>query len=307
MKAVVVGAVESTRVALRTIAAASAWRVAAVITLPPTLAGRHSDFADLHDEAAAAKAELIEAANANAPEVVSRLAAIAPDVVFVIGWSQICGPEFRAAAKGRVLGFHPAPLPRLRGRAAIPWTVLLDEKISGSTLFWIDEGVDSGPILAQEFFHVAPDETATTLYARHMAALERILDAALKSIASGNDGGRKQDERYATYVSRRTQRDGLIDWSRSKEEVLRLVRAATRPYPGAWSTWKGRKFVVWGATPWAPGERHIATPGRVLTVENGAIAIACAGGAIMATEWTLDGEQDIRAHGALGGLERMEN
>lgn len=306
MKAVVVGAVESTRVALRMIASSSAWRVAAVITLPSRLAGRHSDYADLSDDAASANAELIEAANANAPEIVSRLAAIAPDVVFVIGWSQICGPEFRAAAKGRVVGFHPAPLPRLRGRAVIPWTILLDEKISGSTLFWIDEGVDSGPILAQEFFHVAPDETATTLYDRHMRALERILGAALTAIASGDDAGRPQDERFASYASRRTSKDGLIDWSRPKEQVLRLVRAATRPYPGAWSTWKGRKLVIWSATSWASGDRHAATPGRVLAVDNGAIAIGCADGAILATEWTLEGEADIRLHGALGGPERME-
>jgi len=306
MKAVVVGAVQSTRVALRTIAAASKWRVAAVITLPSTLAGRHSDYADLREDAAAANAELIEAANANAPEIVSRLAAIAPDAVFVIGWSQICGPEFRAAAKGRVVGFHPAPLPRLRGRAVIPWTILLDEKISGSTLFWIDEGVDSGPVLAQEFFHVAPDETATTLYDRHMAALERILGAVLNSIASGDLAGRPQDERYATYASRRTPKDGLIDWSRPKEQVLRLVRAATRPYPGAWSTWKGRKLVVWSATPWTCGDRHASTPGRVLAVDGGAIAVACADGAILATEWTLEGEADIRAQGALGSPERTE-
>ena len=74
-----------------------------------------------------------------------------------------------------MVGYHPAPLPRLRGRAVIPWTILLDEKITASSLFWIDEGVDSGPLLAQRFFHIAPDETAATLYARHMTALDAML------------------------------------------------------------------------------------------------------------------------------------
>src|SRR3546814_7956697 len=59
------------------------------------------------------------------------------DYVFVIGWSQICGREFQAAAHGQVIGYHPAPLPRLRGRGVIPWTILADEPITAGTLFWI--------------------------------------------------------------------------------------------------------------------------------------------------------------------------
>src|SRR3546814_18147932 len=81
-----------------------------------------------------------------------------------MGGSQICKPAFRQAAGGQGIGYHPAPLPRLRGRAVIPWTILLDEKITASTLFWIDDGVDSGPILAQRSFHIAPDEKAAILY-----------------------------------------------------------------------------------------------------------------------------------------------
>src|SRR3546814_2322762 len=99
-------------------------------------------------------------ADRNAADVLEAVSALAPDYVFVIGWSQICKPAFRQAAGGQVIGYHPAPLPRLRGRAVIPWTILLDEKITASTLFWIDDGVDSGPILAQRYFHIAPDETA---------------------------------------------------------------------------------------------------------------------------------------------------
>src|SRR3546814_501635 len=122
----------------------------------------------------------------NAPDVLEAVSALAPDYVFVIGWSQICKPAFRQAAGGQVIGYHPAPLPRLRGRAVIPWTILLDEKITASTLFWIDDGVDSGPILAQRYFHIAPDETAAILYRQHMEALDRMLRESLPMIAQGS-------------------------------------------------------------------------------------------------------------------------
>src|SRR3546814_17829006 len=77
-----------------------------------------------------------------------------------MGWSQICGPAFRALFPDRAIGYHPAALPRLRGRAAIPWTILQQEPITAGTLFWIDAGTDTGDIADQQFFHVAPDETA---------------------------------------------------------------------------------------------------------------------------------------------------
>src|SRR3546814_4028654 len=100
----------------------------------------------------------------------------------------------------------PAPLPRLRGRGVIPWTILADEPITAGTLFWIDDGVDSGPILEQAFFHVAPDETAASLYARHMRALGEMMTRALAALATGSPPRLEQDERYASWAAKRTDR-----------------------------------------------------------------------------------------------------
>src|SRR5262249_4096319 len=148
-------------------------------------------------------------------------------VVFVIGWSQICKPAFLEAAGGQVVGYHPAPLPQMRGRAALPWTILLGQRITASTLFWLDEGVDSGPILAQKFLHVAPDETATTLYARHLEAIEQIVREALPAIAGGAPPRLVQDERFASWTTKRTPEDGRIDWQLPAADVWRLIRAVT--------------------------------------------------------------------------------
>ena len=113
MRAVIVGAVESSRIAIEAIARASGWSLALVITLPPALAVRHDDYVDLASAAANAGAPVHYVNNVNSDDALEAIRALNADAVFVIGWSQICGEGFRAACENRVIGFHPAPLPRL--------------------------------------------------------------------------------------------------------------------------------------------------------------------------------------------------
>lgn len=298
MRAVIVGAVESTRVTLNALTAAG-WDIAGLVTLPPELAHRHSDFCDLTAEARDRGAQVIHAGNGNAPEIIVAAAALKPDYCFVIGWSQICGPAFREAMGHRVIGYHPAPLPRLRGRAVIPWTILLDEKITASTLFWIDDGVDSGPILAQRFFHVASDETAATLYARHMEALGAMLADNLPLLATGKAPRLVQEERFASWAAKRTPADGIIDWSRPSADILRLIRAVGRPYPGAFTTIDGERLVIWQAEHWPQGFRHAALPGQIVETSVTGFSVACGdGNALRITEH--EGTAPMRLHAMLG-------
>lgn len=299
-KAVIVGAVESTYIALDLIAQSSDWELAALVTLPLANASRHSDFVDLRDMAAKAGGRVIEAANSNDPDIVQQISDINPDIMFVIGWSQICGPAFMAAAGGNVVGYHPAPLPQMRGRAAIPWTILLNQSITASTLFWIDEGVDSGPILAQKFIHIAPDETATTLYARHLNALGEIFTESLGAIAAGTARRDEQDHQYASWTTKRTPKDGLVNWNDPVEDVWRLIRATTRPYPGAYTVWDDEKLVLWSAAPWPEGKRYNAMPGQVLAIDGSGIAVQCGDGALWIDDWSLGGDKKLRLHVKLG-------
>lgn len=302
MRALLIGAVEGTLVAAEAIAATPGWELVAIGTLPPELAARHSDFVDLAPVAARAGAALIPVPACNAPEFIEQVRNIAPDIVFVIGWSQICGPEFRAAAGGRVVGYHPAPLPRLRGRAVIPWTILLDEKITASSLFWIDEGVDSGPLLAQRFFHIAPDETAATLYARHMTALDAMLRELLPRLLQGDVAGTRQDERMATWASRRRPSDGLIDWRQPAAVVERLVRAVGRPYPGAFTMSGDERITIWAARACACADRQHASPGQVVLRDEQGFAVCCGDGrAIHVMEFESGLSRRPALHSILGG------
>src|SRR5262245_43904158 len=145
VKCAFVGAVEGSAVALKALHDAGIVP-ALTITLPPEASHRHSDFADLTTPARQAGGAIHHTANINADATLEAVAAVQPDLVLVIGWSQICKRPFRDIARIGTVGFHPSALPKMRGRAVIPWTILIGERETGSTLFWIDEGTDSGPI-----------------------------------------------------------------------------------------------------------------------------------------------------------------
>lgn len=299
MTAVIIGAVESTQVAIAAFAR-SDWKLALVVTLPPEAHSRHSDYVDLGPAAAQAGAALHHTRQVNNAETIAAIRAAKADFIFVIGWSQICGPEFCAIAPGRTIGYHPAAIPRLRGRAVIPWTILLDEKITAGSLFWIDDGVDSGAILAQQFFHVAPDECAESLYAKHMQALGSMMDEALVAIAGGSPPRKVQDERCATYATKRTKEDGLIDWTQPAVEIDRLVRAVGKPYPGAFTHVQDGPITIWRSS--LPGDevQSAGQPGQVVATDGASFTVSTGKGLLRIDEWEgPDGYTPIK-HEILG-------
>ena len=151
MKVAFVGAVEGSALALKALIAAD-MAPGLVVTLTPEAASRHSDFYDLSPLASQGGSDLACITNINAPETIDTLRQFGADLVLVIGWSQICKDEFRSVARIGNIGFHPAALPRLRGRAVIPWTILLGERTTAASLFWIDEGTELGTDPAPESY-----------------------------------------------------------------------------------------------------------------------------------------------------------
>lgn len=299
LRGVVVGAVESTRVAIEAFARSN-WNLALVVTLPREASGRHSDYVDLAPAASQVGASVHHTHQVNNAQTIGAIRAVRPDFIFVIGWSQICGTDFCEIAPGRTIGYHPAAIPRLRGRAVIPWTILLDEKITAGSLFWIDDGVDSGPLLAQHFFHVAPDECASSLYIKHMDVLSCMMDEALASIAAGSPPRREQDVSCATYATRRTKEDGLIDWRAPAVLIERLVRAVGRPYPGAFAETTDQRITVWRSSLCSKALACHAQPGQIVGLEDFSIIVQTGDGLLRIDEWEADGDYKPVLHAMLG-------
>ncbi|MFB0612643.1 methionyl-tRNA formyltransferase [Aurantiacibacter poecillastricola] len=300
MRAVVVGAVESTAVLADALARADGWSVPLIVTLPKDLEARHSDFVDMQPYAQRLGAQLHFARNSNDADTLAAIDKAEPDYIFVVGWSQICKPEFLALRPGKVIGYHPAPLPRLRGRAVIPWTILLEEKITASSLFWVDEGTDSGDLLSQRYFHIASDETAQELYDKHMHSLKLMLDDLLPRMARGEEPRIVQDHRYATWAARRTPADGAIDWQASAAEIDRLVRAVGRPYPGAFTFRGEARITVWSTALETGAEQYHGMPGQIVRNEEGELIVQTGDGLVRLVEWEMDGAGTPPMHAILG-------
>lgn len=301
MRTAFVGAVEGSAIALRALNA-SGLSPQLVLTLPLEHGSRHSDFVDLAPLASAAGSEVVRVANINGEAALDALRSFGPDLVLVIGWSQICHAPFRSIARIGNIGFHPAPLPRMRGRAAIPWTILLDVKRTAASLFWLDDGVDSGPLLLQEEIEVAADETARSLYLKQTSALARMLPKAVELVRSGSAPRIEQDHSLATYCARRTPEDGRIDWREPARSVLRLIRAAGEPYPGAFTNHDGCRLIIDRATILPESSRFIGIAGQVQCHTPEGFAVRCGDGECLnVTAWRMGVRDDRpRIHSRLG-------
>jgi methionyl-tRNA formyltransferase len=199
-------------------------------------------------------------ANVNDPELVERVVALRPALIYVIGWSQLVKPPILEAPSVGCVGIHPTRLPEGRGRAPIPWTIIKGLDDTASTMFFLTEGVDDGDIVGTIDVPVAPREEAGTLYAKHRAAHVELVRRHTDELIAGSAARKPQDEEAATYWPKRTPEDGRLDWRRPTDELDRLVRAVTHPFPGAFAQAGDERWTIWRAEP-ATGP--VADPGTV--------------------------------------------
>jgi methionyl-tRNA formyltransferase len=208
-------------------------RLSIALTLRDDLARAKSGRVYLDSFCGAHGIPLHKIRNINDSESVDRIRAADLDWLFIIGWSQIAGEAVLQSARKGAIGIHPTLLPIGRGRAPIPWAILLGLATTGVTLFKLDRGVDTGPIIAQTILHLSARETATSLYERVDAAHLTILKENWAAVVSDSLVLRPQDEAQATTWRARRPEDGKMDAEMSVATADRLVRAVTRPYPGA--------------------------------------------------------------------------
>ncbi|ABM00452.1 formyltransferase family protein [Shewanella amazonensis] len=190
---------------------------------------------------------LLKASHVNNPEVIQSIKDAQLDWLFIIGWSQIASQEVLEAPKRGVLGMHPTLLPTGRGRAAIPWAILKGLSKTGVTLFKLDSGVDTGPVVDQIEIALDNQVDANILYQEVDAAHISLIKKVIPSLMADDLVLKEQDESLATEWPGRKPEDGLIDLTGSVFDAHRMVRALTRPYPGAFYFVDGIKVVVWKA------------------------------------------------------------
>lgn len=205
-----------------------------LITLRDDVAVQKSGRIWLDDFAVAGNNKLVKVGNINDQDATAAIDAADLDWLFVIGWSQIVGEEVLALPLRGCVGMHPTLLPIGRGRASIPWSIIKGLDETGVTMFVLDSGVDTGPVLAQSAVTIEADETATTLYEKIDQLHVSLMREVWPGLASGSAEPHAQDETRATMWPGRCPEDGELLPSLTVDEMDRQVRALTAPYPSAW-------------------------------------------------------------------------
>jgi methionyl-tRNA formyltransferase len=264
-------------------AAEAGAEVTAVVTLPGPIDPNRSGQCSFEGIAGRLGANLIETADVNSPETIAAVREADPDLIFVVGWSQLVMDEFIGIPRHGVFGMHPTLLPKHRGRAAIPWAILSGLAKTGVTLFEIADGTaDSGPIVGQVEVPLERDETATTLYKKVTEAHVELIRRCVSELLDGTAERVPQDTRRASAWPKRGPADGIIDWETRAPYLYDWVRAQTRPYPGAFTYLGEDKLVVWRARAIELDED--ADAGTVVALDGEDAVVACGEGGLVLEE-----------------------
>jgi methionyl-tRNA formyltransferase len=242
----------------------------------------NADFQSLEPLALEAGIPCFIAEGNNQDTMVEWLKVIEPDVVYCFGWSYLLKKEILNMPRLGVIGYHPAALPKNRGRHPIIWALALGLQETGSSFFFMDEGADSGDILNQRIITITSTDDSATLYRRLMTnAVEQITEFTIQ-LATGKYVRTKQDHSKANYWRKRTKRDGQIDWRMSARSIHNLVRALTHPYPGAHCVYYAEEVMVWKTAVFDSciGDVINHEFGKVLEADQSGIIVKCGEGVL---------------------------
>ena len=265
MKTAFIGSVDLSYVALKTLIDEGV-HIDVIFSLYEHAAQNVSDYYPLHMFAAENGIECVQFVKVT--EIIGEIKRRNIDYLFVIGLSQLIPKEILNELNEYAIGFHPTELPKYRGRAPIPWMILLNEKEPKISLFRLDEGVDSGDLIIQEPYFIKEDDYACDVYNKVKKALVSALHKCLPSIYSGKVEFIKQDEQKATYLLKRRACDGEIDWKRmSGKEIYDLIRAVGQPYPGAFSFYNEEKMIINKAS-LIKNDKYFGMPGQIAHIDG---------------------------------------
>ena len=228
----------------------------------------------------------------------ARLTELAPDAIVVAAYGIFLPSDILALPRLGCLNLHPSLLPRHRGPSPVATAILEDDDTTGVSIILLDDGVDTGPVLARETVPIAPTETCEELTDRLFDIGANLLVETLESWNAGQLQPAPQDDARATLTRRLERADGRLDWNQSAESLARQVRAFT-PWPGTFTTWRGRTLKILRAEPL--NTNHDDPPGTVFTPDTSTVAVATPNGALRLLELQLEGRRPSPAPDFLRG------
>ncbi len=235
------------------------------------------------------------------PESQHLLRALAPDVVVVAAFGQILPPQVLDLPEYGCLNVHASLLPRHRGASPVAAALLAGDSQTGVSIMLMDEGLDTGPVLARKAVPIQPGETAGELTDRLAVLGATVLVQVLPLWLARGISPEPQDDSQATMTRPLRKEDGRLEWRQPALMLERAVRAYT-PWPGAFTTWEGRQLKVLRARALADSQGH--APGECFTSADGhhtVLACACEQSALALEVIQLEGKRAMPSDEVLRG------
>jgi methionyl-tRNA formyltransferase len=267
--------------ALEALVAADDVDVVAVVTNPDRPKGRSKQPVPPPVKVAAERHGLPVWQPVKAREILDDLAALDVDACAIVAYGALLPKDVLDAGGHGFVNLHFSLLPRWRGAAPVQHAVRAGDEVTGVTCFVLDEGMDTGPVLATREEPIRPDDTSGSLLDRLAEVGAPVLLDALRRLVAGEEPI-PQPADGATLAPKITPDDTLVDWSAGARQVADLVRSAD-PAPGAHTTFRGKRLKVWRVTPVtdvAGGTVPAGAPGEVVAVTKRGAVVACADGAV---------------------------
>jgi len=230
-------------------------------------------------------------------EAQAELADLAPDVVVVAAYGVLLPKAVLETPPLGCLNVHPSLLPRHRGPAPVVTAILEGEGVTGVTIMLLDEGMDTGPLLAQRREAVRADDTAPGLTRRLFVQGAELLVETLPRWVAGGIEAVPQDEALVTTTRRITKEDGVLDWSAGAEDLCRRVRGY-EPWPGTYTFWQGKQLKVLAAR---PGKEQASVPRGTVVRANDGAAVVTGEGLFILDQVQLEGRRSATIREFLQG------
>lgn len=280
--------------------------VVAVVTQPDRPAGRKRVLTPPPVKQAAQNLDIpiLQPSRLRGEAIVEELAALQPEVGVVAAYGEILRKNVLDIPPLGYLNIHPSLLPRYRGPAPVVGAILAGDHETGVTIMKLDEGMDSGPIVAQTAVPLPPDARALAFTEELFQLGATLLVQTLAPYAAGQVALQPQDHEQATITRMLKKEDGLIDWSQPAEVIERMPRAYD-PWPGAQTAWRGQPAKIIRAQ--ARNDADLpddAAPGTIMAVDSGPL-VATGDGLLEVLEIQPAGKRVMTAREWLAGQRQV--
>lgn len=319
MKIVFMGTPDFAVPALKALAESAKHEVSLVVTQPDRPRGRSGKPAPSDVKLCAEQygIPVFQPEKVREEAAVERLRRENADIFVVAAFGQLLPKTILEMPRFGCINIHGSLLPAYRGAAPVQWAVLDGQKKAGDTIMQMNEGLDTGDILMQESIPLSADETAGSLYDKLSSMGGPLLLKALDAIEAGTVTPVPQGDSGTHYAKMLRKEMGNIDWTKSAEEIGRLVRGLN-PWPSAYTHWNGKMLKIWMAETVTQEELSAlgcdekngmdlkeAQPGTVMIVTKDTLMVQTGDGLLALTELQMEGKKRMPVQAFLMGC-RMQ-